>query len=54
LNSWGIKFLSIDFSHPEHKVTLNITARLRDSSGQTAISQSWQYIRYMYVNVGGD
>lgn len=37
-----------------HKVTLNITAALRDSSGYTTISQSIQYVRYMYVNVGGD
>ena len=37
-----------------HKVTLNVSAGLRDSSGQTNISQSLQFIRYMYVNVGGD
>jgi len=37
-----------------HKVTLDVTASLRDSSGHTTISQSLQYIRYMYVNVGGD
>jgi hypothetical protein len=37
-----------------HKVTVDVTASLRDSNGQTTISQSLQYIRYMYVNVGGD
>jgi len=37
-----------------HKVTLDVTASLRDSSRQTTITQSLQYIRYMYVNVGGD
>lgn len=36
------------------KVTLDITASLGDSSGHSTISQSLQYIRYMYVNVGGD
>jgi len=37
-----------------HKVTVDITASLSDSSGHTTISQSLQYVRYMYVNVGGD
>ena len=37
-----------------HKVSLNMTASVRDSSGRTTISQSLQFIRYMYVNVGGD
>ena len=37
-----------------HKVTLDVTASLGDSSRHTTISQSLQYVRYMYVNVGGD
>ena len=37
-----------------HKVTLDVTATLRDTSGHTTINQSLQYIRYFYVNVGGD
>lgn len=51
--------LSFDFKRHSplffpHKITLDVTASLRDSSSQKTIMQGQQFVRYMYVNIGGD